>query len=449
MKGILFVAGRPVTVCCLALVLVFCPLAAGLGGEGTNRSGSNHLVGVRPFGLDYDSGSMALHALRSSLQAGGRSMMYWELVGLSGAAFKFVYDSTAAFEPLRDVYPIDVLREASVVLGFPEAHWETAKPLDAVKDIVRNEIDRGRPVLAPFLKVDAYHGFFIITGYDFDRTVFYLQGAFQSRSGEVTVPIPEAWDGPTVSPAGWATNPVFVLGEKSNESQDQSIAARRTIERGLEQMRGGKVVYGVHPGERRYMEYGGPHEATCGLPAYDLLSSDIENGRFVLHVGGEARLNFGLIWRIDSQVGQLEHDRSNGATFLDFLPRKLPPGPVPRLKEIVASFEETAEDASVLRKIFWDEGPDTLTAAESVAEYVNGSSSIIFHIPDRDGLPDELQSLGFDLFRTAWGWVLVDDTHEKRMLAKTALHSIVVRERRSIGMLEDILGYIEQLLPDE
>ena len=174
---------------------------------GSGPGGRKVIEGVGGFPLDRDSGSMCLHALLSCLKATGNPSVYYNLVGFSRSAFKFVYDSTEAYEPLRDLYPVDVLRQAAVAEGYPESRWETNKSINTVKSLIKQEIDSGRPVIAPFLRNDAYHGFFVITGYDYEQEIFYLQGALDLDSGYVSVPIPDYWDGPTASPAGWARNP--------------------------------------------------------------------------------------------------------------------------------------------------------------------------------------------------------------------------------------------------
>jgi hypothetical protein len=425
----------------LVLGLTLCVLVASAEGGGVDCPGTNRLEGIKPFELDQYSGSMALHALGSSLGAYDLETAYQRLVGLSGAAFKFVYDSTEAFEPLRDLYPMDVLTGASRALGFDDAHWVTGEPIGTVMDVIRNEIDNRRPVLAPYLRADAYHGFFIVTGYDFDRHLLCLQGAFEGDSAYVAAAIPEAWDGPTVSPAGWATNPIFVIGERKREGRAIPMAGKRPVEQAISAMKGGSMRYGTHPGEHAYMRYPGPHEALYGLPAYDLLSLDIENRELIERRGGEATLNFAFIWRINSQLGQLEHDRRHGADFSRLLSSGVPKEKRADMNEIRQNLLATADDAGTLRRFFWHELADTLEADE-VAACVTASSSMVFKIPDIERLRNQLRADGFDIFETAWGWILVDDSHQKRMLAKTALRSIVVRERRSLEILEGVVDHI-------
>jgi hypothetical protein len=399
---------------------------------------SNRIDGVESFPLDYDSGAMSVHALRSALKAYGVTSSYERLVGRSMAAFKFVYDSTEAYEPLRDLYPVDGLATAARAMGFGNAHWEINKPIAEVKKLIKDEIDRGHPLIAPFLLPDAYHGFFVITGYDLERNIIYLQGAFGANSSDRTVPIPDEWDGPTVSPLGWATNPVFVIGPMP---VSRSAGAEDLVLQGaVDLFKGGKLAYGEHPGEGRYIRTPGVHEAVYGLAAYEVLSRDVENEELVFDSGKEARLNFGFIWRIDSQVGQLEHDRRAGWYALGDVSIRPDSDAGLLLRQVVTNFTRASEDASSLRDVFWHEIPDTIGTAEEVEAYVNHTCSIVFKLPDDEHVRDDLYKAGRETFETPWGWLVVDDSSEKRKAAKMLVRSIEARDKNSLNLMEEIIG---------
>lgn len=405
---------------------------------------SSQLKGIKPFPLDHDAGSMAVHALQSAVGPHFPRATYGYLVGISCAAFKFVYDSVEAYEPLRDASPVDVLTTAANALGFPEAHWELGRPIDVVRELVRQEIDNGRPVIAPFLKPDAYHGFCIITGYDLEREIFYLQGAFGQSGTVVTVPMSESWDGPTVSPAGWATNPIFIIGPKSGEYLSSAEIAKPMFEEGIRLMKGGTLAYGTHPGESRYISGSGAREALYGLPAFDALSADVEHEPLVLGVDGGQIVNFGFIWRIDAQVGQLEHDRRAAAEVMTTLTNSVPADKFREVRDGVREFERISEDARGLRKVFWCVIPDSLTTPGDVSRYISETPSMVFRVPEDERIQDQLRKDGYGVFKTLWGWVAIDDVHEKRMLAKTRLRRVIVRERHQIELLGRILDYIDQ-----
>jgi hypothetical protein len=416
---------------CLAAILAWplCPFASAARESGHNV---NRIDGIGDFPLDYDSGSMALHALSSCMAYHGLPVGYQRLVGASGSAFKFVYDTTEAYEPLRDIAPVDILTRAADLLGFQEAHWETGLSIEAVRDMIRDEIDAGHPVLAPYLKTDAYHGFLVVTGYDFDNDSLFVEGAFEDSLPYLAIPIPDSWEGPTVSPAGWATNPIFVLGGRSETRQEVVDISKESILDGIDLMKGGKIAYGAHPGTARFMRHGGPHEAVYGLPAYDLLSSDIRT----------EEIDFGLIWRLDAMLGQLVQDRLYGSLYLRMLTLRLPDEKVEILNEAVMNFEATARDGEDLRKIFWNEVPGDLRTADQIADYIGMSTSIVFAMGDDGGLREELRADGFGLSETPWGWVIVEDAHHKRLAAEMEVRSIAIRDERSIELLEAIVEHI-------
>jgi hypothetical protein len=339
------------------------------------------------------------------------------------------------YEPLRDACPVDVLTVGADALGFHEAHWELGLPIADVRELVRNEIGNGRPVIAPYLKPDAYHGFCIITGYDLEQDVFHLQGAFSPQEVNVTVPVPESWDGPTMSPAGWTTNPVFVLGPKADEYQSSPEIAKRVFAEAIRLMQGGTITYGNHPGETEYMGRAGPHEALYGLPA------------LVVHVDGTQAVNFGFIWRIDAQVGQLEHDRRGATYFIRAVTKLVPADKIREVTGVMRTFDDIAADARELRRAFWHVIPDSLTSSADVSRFMAEAPSLVFSLVADEGLHDDLRANGYGVFRTPWGWVAIDDNHEKRMLAKTVLRRIVVREAHQIERLSQMIEYIGRPVP--
>jgi hypothetical protein len=402
---------------------------------------ANGLATVRGYSLDYLSGSMALHALDSVLRSQGVDRRYAYLVAMSGAVFKFVYDSTEAYEPLRDTCPLDLLRTAAVMNGFPNAHWETGLTLEGAKRVIKREIDAGRPLISPFLVPDAYHGLNIITGYDYEHNTLSIQGAFDRRR-PLEIPMPESWDGPTLSPAGWATNPLFVLGRPSRDTGKATIEYAGLLEAGIAVLEGGKVEYGVHDGERQYMQSPGPHQAWYGLPAYPVLVGDIEDSDLTVGRDGRSELNFGLIWRIDAMVGLLEHDRRAGSALVEFLKGLVPEHRVPSLLALARSYEKSASEAAELRSIFWHQVPDSLTGPQDVLEYTDTSGSMIFALPQGDGLADSLRGRGWAVYDTLWGSVLTEDSPDRRLRAKIKAISLMSRDREALGLLKETAGYL-------
>jgi hypothetical protein len=420
---------------------VWVVLVASVVGLATATPGpSNQVQGVKPFPLDQDSGSMALHALTSCLEAVGAAASYSRLISLSGSGFKFVYDTTEAYEPLRDLFPIDMLKMSAQAVGFPDAHWEMDQPMEAVKAMVRKEIDAGRSVVAPFLKDDAYHGFFVITGYDFERNVFKLQGAF-SETSYTEVPIPASWSGPTASPMGWATNPVFVLGDNNPGSVGYDLD-KRMMETGMALLTGGELAYGLTPGEQAYLGSPGPHMARYGIPAYQLLAADVAGRPLVVTREGREVLNFGFIWRLDAQLGQLQQDRGYAATSLSFLSSRVAGGKSLEVQAVAANVGEAADDAADLRKLFWDLVPRRVETARAVADYVRAGRSMIYSLAAREAVVDEVRGLGFKVFESPWGPAIVDDSPAKRLQARVLVKSLEVRDGHLLRGLGEIAGYV-------
>lgn len=426
----------------LGVLMSFWPASAEAGrAEGTNQD-AYVLDEIKGFDLDYDSGNMGIHALSSCIESAKGATPYHTLVGLSGSAFKFVYDSTEAYEPLRDLYPMDALRKAARAMGFPNARWEVNESIDTVKLLIKNEIDGGRPLVAPFLKDDAYHGFFIITGYDYGRNVLYLQGALGLDSGYVSVTVPDSWDGPTASPGGWAGNPVFMLGEGRHSVKKDGTMEREAVREGIQAYRGGTLEYGTHPGEERYMGTPGPHAAYYGLPAYDILSADVEKEPILVNDNGAEAVGFGFIWRLDSQLGQLEHDRYHGTAYLRALSGFLPPEHMVLLAEVVDNFEKVVGDVQALRRVFWHPIPEQCAGPEDVIRYVEREKSIVYWVPDVEHMLMGLEARGLETRPTPWGPVIVLDSAEKRLRAKVLVKSIASREKNSLYILEDIVEHI-------
>jgi hypothetical protein len=436
---------RLVADACIYLILMMLAVSWGIPVEalpGPASGNSGLLTGVAGFQPDYDSGNMGLHALLSCLEFCGENPGYYKVVGLSRSAFKFVYDSTEAYEPLRDLDPADALGAAAGALGFTDCGWVTGLPIDEVKLLIKKEIDDGRPLIAPFFLPDYYNGFYIITGYDFDKGILYLQGGHGRGSGYISIPFGAPWDGPTLSPAGWAVNPVFVLGEKHAAAAARGKVEREAMVASLDLLRGGTLEYGTSPGETEYVKEPGPHTARYGLPAYEILSSDVGGAPLLVSERGRQAVNTGLLWRLNSQLGMLYHDRFYGLGFLRGLTPLLEPGHNMVLGEVAGNMEGVLEDVRSLRRIFWDILPDTLASAEGALRHVEESGSIVYVVPDRKDIRDRLRREGYETHPTPWGRVVIADAPEKRLAARVLVKRIASREKNSLHLLSDIVQHI-------
>jgi hypothetical protein len=402
---------------------------------------SNRVPGVKPWARDDDAGGMALYALGACFEAYGHWSTYFRMVALSGSPFKVVYDTTEAYEPLRELFPVDVLKVAANAAGFPQARWLLDLPIDQVKEAVKDEIDKGHPVVAPFLKNDVYHGYVAIVGYDYDEGVFYVQGALRDTA-YAKVPIPGQWSGPTASPVGWATNPVFVLGEMMTVRSEDPGQDKALLETGASLLRGGTLSYGLAAGEARYMAGAGPRQAAFGVPAYRLISWDVDRAPLVRAEGGQDEVNFGLIWRLDAQLGLLEHDRRYAAMALGYIVGRMKEGKHMEVQELTDNVERTGDEVRALRRIFWDQIPYAINTADGIAAYADSSGSIVFSIAGRDRLQKDLTDRGYGVFKTKWGPVMIADSRAKRLKAKLLVKSLETRESISMRMMEELAAYV-------
>ncbi len=411
--------------------------------EQPNPATRNRIDGITKLKYDQSSGTMAVYALQSCFETQDFNFSYSRLAGISGMVFKFVYDTTEAYEPLRDLYPVDLLQTAAVEMGFEDAYWDTDRSADEIMGLIKREIDEGRPVVAPNLQPDAYVGLFIITGYDLDTQHLLVQGATPGP-GYDSIPVAGGWNGPTASPAGWATNPVFLLGRQARGSGDARAGRHASIVAlGIEVMKGGELEYGKHPGEQPYLGEAGLHTASYGVKALELLSHDIAYRPLVKVEDGKPELDFGFLWRIDSQIRQLQHDRLQGYSFMRQLRTGLAIEWHAMLEEVGSNFQAVSKDAESLRGIFLQAIPEDISTADSALAWARESPAMALILMPGASVIDGLRARGENLFDTPWGLVLVDDTPEKRMAARLLVRAMLSRERNSIRMLEELLPYVD------
>lgn len=428
---------------CAALTVLVSGLAIGaeppVRAQNLKGARSNQVPGIKPF--SSDESSMALNALGTCLGAYNYPVLFQRLVFLSGAAFTFVYDTTEAYEPLGDLYPVDLLGAACSNLGFQSARWYTGGSIEEVKALIKGQIDDGHPVIAPFLNRDTDRGFFLVVGYDFDSNVFYIQGRRRDSTYSVT-PIPEHWTGPTASPAGWADNPVFVVGPSPGQGVSDQLLDREVIARGIGLLEGGRLAYGNNPGERAFIRTPGPHEAAYGLPAYRLLSSDVGGGQLIVDEGGGEEVNLGLIWRINNQLEQLEEYRNNAGGSIALLARVTAGANAFEVEDLADNLRKTSADAGRLRRMFWDMIPHNVGTPDSIVKYVNASRSMVFSFAGYDKYFQDLEDRGLHVYKTRSGPVIVQDLPEKRLDAKILAKSLEARERSSLAAMKEVLSYI-------
>jgi len=383
---------------------------------------------VPTFDRNHDAGSMAMLALEAILAAQGERWPAWWLAGMSGDAFKFVYDAGAVFEPLRDPGSV----------GCPDArlpgrrwagHWRLGAQPGEVVDLVRASLQRGCPVITPFLGSRWYHGIVLIVGIDDTARQFLLRIAREdstSAAGYQTVAIPERWDGPVPGAVAWADTPLFILdGRMSLPSREALLGD--ALARAADLHAGAPLSYAGHPGAQRYSDpLLSGRAARQGEAALGVLRQDLAEG--------ELR-DFALIWRIDAQLGQLHYDRTNAVHFLRAVAGEHLAGG--QLLEVALCYEATARIAARIQAALWDKQLGQTPDLTGVRAGIGASASLVYavrHLPRED---IAALSRYISVLQTPWGPAAIVDSPRRRRGVLELVDGIIVNERRCVAMLLD------------
>ena len=384
------------------------------------------IADVPSFARDYDAGSMAMAALEVALAVRGEDRPAWWLAGVSGDAFKFVYDPAPVFEPLRDRNPLDVLTIAGRAAGW-DGRWSIGTQVPAAEIAVREAVRKGAPVLAPFLGEAWYHGVVLVVGIDDTERRFHLQIARTDRAaarGYETVAIPRSWNGPVPGDVAWADAPLFVLDGRTTIPPPQQVGDD-ALARAIGLHAGAPLPYADHPGARCYSAVPlAGRAAAQGEAALLALRDDIARSESV---------GWDLIWRIDAQLGQLHYDRGNAARFLRWLAdghrAALP------LLEAADGYAVTAAFAKRLQGAYWDKGWSDIADRRAVAEGIDRSASLVHAV---GGLPPhEIAALQrvVTVLETPWGPAAIVDDHRRRQALVDLVDRIIAQERACIERL--------------
>lgn len=384
---------------------------------------------VPAFLRSEDAGGMAMLALEAALRALGEDRPAWWLAGASGDAFKFVYDRGNVFEPLRDRAPVDAVSLACAAAGW-RGRWMTGASMGEVRALVQEAVRRGAPVLAPFLGDRWYHGLVLIVGVDDARDAFLLQLARNDPAATAdyeVLPIPEGWSGPVPGPAAWADNPIFVIEERTGAPGADTVF-RRALALATEVHAGPPLPYANHPGAD---EYSGPplagREALQGQAALEALREDVAE----TEVAG-----FGLVWRMDAQLGQLAYDRSNAAAFVDHAAEGLEGGPATAaLREAARGYRETATLAAELHRAYWDKRWSRESDRQAVRAGLMGSTSFVHGVGALEGDDMEWFRHFVPVMETAWGPAAILDGPRRRAVNTALADRILENERRCVELL--------------
>ena len=384
------------------------------------------IVKVPSFTRDHDAGSMAMLALEAALAVQGENRPAWWLAGISGDAFKFVYDPAAVFEPLRDRNPVDVLTIACRAAGW-DGHWSIGAQASAAEIAVRESVRKGRPVLAPFLGEAWYHGVVLVVGIDEGERRFHLQIARTDHAfgrDYETIAIPRSWDGPVPGDIAWADAPLFILDDRTlTPSQEQVVGEALT--RAISLHAGTSQPYADHPGARRYSAVPlAGRAAGQGEAALLALRDDIVRNEIV---------RWDLIWRVDAQLGQLHYDRCNAARFLRWVADGHRAGTP--LLEAANGYAATAAHAKRLQGAYWDKGWLEIADRRVIQAGIDRSPSLVYAV---GGLPLHevvLLQRVMPVMDTPWGPAAIAGGHRRRQALVDLVDQIIERERYCIERL--------------
>lgn len=384
------------------------------------------ITGVPSFARDDDAGSMAVVALEAALAVQGENRPAWWLAGVSGDAFKFVYDPAPVFEPLRDRNPLDVLTIAARAAGWV-GRWSIGTHVPAAEIAVRAAVRKGTPVLAPFLGEAWYHGVVLVVGIDDAARRFHLQIARMDQAaarGYETVAIPPGWSGPVPGDIAWADAPLFVLDGRTTTPLQRQVGDD-ALARAIDLHAGAPLPYADHPGARCYSAVPlAGRAAAQGEAALLALRDDI---------AGSETVGWDLIWRIDAQLGQLHYDRGNAARFLRWLADRHRAGL--SLLEAADGYAVTAAFAKRLQGAYWDKQWRDIADRRVVAAGIDRGASLVHAV---GGLPaHEIAALRrvVPVLDTPWGPAAIVGDHRRRQALVDLVDQIIARERACIESL--------------
>ena len=393
----------------------------------SNRQNTKIIISkVSSFHLNWDAGDMYMNALESCLKFIGQECAYWWLAGVSGDAFKFIYDKDDVREPMRDRVPIDTVSLACSAMGW-RGIWCVDEKIEIVINHIKESLKQNIPVLTTNLVHKWYHGANIITGIDDKDKKFFLQigreDVLKPYSYE-KIPIPESWDGPIPGPITWANNPIFLLKEIVNVPGEEKIISK-SLTQAVELQNIKSLPYKDHPGAQKYST---PlltgKTARCGRSAFKELKDEI------MH----SVITWPVIWRITTQCGQLSYDRSNAAKFLKTFASKYPQ--YSNLDKISDLFNETMNNANTLKKSYWDDRLNHINNPETFLKEMYGSYSFVYNISSLEG--DKLKQFRkiLPVMETLWGPAVILDSSTRRMYNLKLINAIINAENHCFKLLE-------------
>ncbi|MFX1574941.1 MAG: hypothetical protein ACFFB0_19565 [Promethearchaeota archaeon] len=384
---------------------------------------------VPAFFLNWDAGDMFILALESCLRYLGQETNSWWLAGISGDAFKFVYDKEDVREPMRDRVPIDTISIACTSIGW-EGKWYINEKIERSKELIMNSLEQGYPIITSNLGSQWYHGANIITGLNEDTDEIFLQIGRENLLDSIqyeTISIPEKWDGPVPGPIIWADNPLFLFEKKLKQPEEESLVFE-SITRAVNLYRGDSLLYKSHPGAQKYSTSSLEGKSVKqGLAALVNLKEEIE----------QSEITWPVIWSVTTQVGQLSYDRSNAGRYLEETAKKH--SQYSELETISKIYYETTHVANLIKQSYWDKRWNKTNNIEKLVEYISNSKSFVYDVSNlKAEILDHIRNR-FPVIDTLWGPAVKLDSSERRIYNSNLINMILNNEKRSVEFLTKLI----------
>lgn len=383
--------------------------------------------GVPAFPHEDPAGGRAVRALHAAVSPLGVTAGYAEVAALSGAAFCFAYDAAPVFEPQRDLFPLDALRTGVRALGL-NGRWLANRPADDTLEQIGGALADGRPAVVPLYSLEGIHGFVVAVSCDPAERRLYVQDGERDFVAGMSptvreIQLPEAWSGAVTGPLAWAACPAFLVERGAPLGWSAEGRLQRALLRGAALLAGGHMPYRDCEGAREFAAVPlGGRQCAYGLPAYDALAADVGGAEWL---GG-----FDLIWRMDAQVTQLQHNRENLARFLGSLPH-------PLAEEAAALCRTTAAEAADLAGRFWFRPTRNMELAADVMAAAGSSPAMLYWIGFSGEERAKLASR-MPVVDTRWGPAAVVDTAPRRREAGALVRSMQRREEKLVRIVSDL-----------
>lgn len=398
----------------------------------------NQIDGVPPVSSEQAWAGKTLAFLHAALQPLGGDASEAFLAGVSGDAFIFTYLDAAVDEQQRDHWPVDVFAEAAEPFGY-HVEWVTDRPMEEVKAVVKREIDAGRPLLTHSLD-SRTHFFLIITGYDYDRGIFLVQGVDRLFSaaeyGEIA--IPDGWTGAVPGETFWARNPIGIVSRVADvEPADRAQLARAALRRAIDLWEQPAFPFSDYWEEGDWARWASnlplpEMEQPLGAAAYDALERDVLNAETITG---------GMIWRLDEQFVVRKYRHLDAARFLREVRPLFSAEDAAVLETVAARFERTAEDGAAFYSMYWGHAltEDPPQTPDEARARMDAAPNLVFGVPDE--IDDETFAEWDDcrVMRHPWGRIVIVDTPERRAHAAGLARALKAHGQESIELLRSVI----------